>query len=130
MTTVRYMVKDVDASVAFYTTQLDFTVKQQFGPNIAILTRDGLTLWVAGPNASAGRPMPDGRVPEPGGWNRFVLEVKDLPDMVARLRQNGAHFRNDIVEGPGGQADPVRRPFRQCDRAVRAGPATPLTDPQ
>ena len=101
MPTVRYMVKDVDASVAFYTKHLSFTLKQQFGPNIAILTRDGLTLWVAGPNASAGRPMPDGHKPEPGGWNRFVLEISDLPKIVAQLRQSGASFRNDIVEGPG-----------------------------
>ena len=78
-------------------------VKQQFGPAIAILARDGLTLWVAGPKASAARPMPDGRKPEPGGWNRFVIEVSDLPDAVARLRKNGVSFRNDIVEGPGGK---------------------------
>lgn len=103
MATVRYMVKDVDASVAFYTKHLDFAVKQQFGPNIAILTRGDLTLWVAGPNASAGRPMPDGRKPEPGGWNRFVIEVDDLADVVARLRKAGTPFRNDIVEGPGGK---------------------------
>jgi catechol 2,3-dioxygenase-like lactoylglutathione lyase family enzyme len=103
MPTVRYMVKDVDAAVAFYTKHLSFTLKQQFGPNIAILARDGLTLWVAGPNASAGRPMPDGRKPEPGGWNRFVIEVSDLPKVVAQLRQGGASFRNDIVEGPGGK---------------------------
>jgi predicted enzyme related to lactoylglutathione lyase len=103
MVAVRYMVKDVDASVAFYTQQLNFTLKQQFGPAIAILMRDGLTLWVAGPNASAGRPMPDGRKPEPGGWNRFVIEVTDLPAVVARLRKNGVSFRNDIVEGPGGK---------------------------
>jgi catechol 2,3-dioxygenase-like lactoylglutathione lyase family enzyme len=103
MTTVRYMVNDVDAAVAFYTKHLDFAVKQQFGPNMAILARDGLTLWVAGPNASASRPMPDGRKPEPGGWNRFVLEVKDLTEVVARLRKAGTPFRNDIVEGPGGK---------------------------
>jgi catechol 2,3-dioxygenase-like lactoylglutathione lyase family enzyme len=103
MATVRYMVKDVAASVAFYTKQLGFAVKQQFGATIAILTRDDLTLWVAGPDASAGRPMPDGRKPEPGGWNRFVIEVKDLADVVARLREAGTSFRNDIVEGPGGK---------------------------
>jgi catechol 2,3-dioxygenase-like lactoylglutathione lyase family enzyme len=103
MATVRYMVKDVDASVAFYTKQLGFALHKQFGPNIAILTRDDLTLWVAGPNASAGRPMPDGRKPEPGGWNRFVIEVEDLPKTVAQLRQQGTSFRNDIVEGPGGK---------------------------
>ena len=103
MVAVRYMVKDVDVSVAVYTRHLNFTLKQQFGPNMAILTRDGLTLWVAGPNASAGRPMPDGRKPEPGGWNRFVLEVADLPKVVAQLRQHGTTFRNEIVEGPGGK---------------------------
>ena len=90
MVTVRYMVKDVDAAVAFYTTHLNFTVKQQFGPAIAILARDDLTLWVAGPKASAARPMPDGRKPEPGGWNRFVVETD-------------VSFRNDLVEGPGGK---------------------------
>ncbi|WP_119271380.1 VOC family protein [Taklimakanibacter deserti] len=103
MATVRYMVEDVDASVAFYTQLLGFAVKQQFGANIAILTRDDLILWVAGPNASAGRPMPDGRKPEPGGWNRFVIEVDDLANVVTRLRKAGTPFRNDIVEGPGGK---------------------------
>lgn len=103
MATVRYMVKDVETSIAFYTHHLGFTLKQQFGPNMAILNRDGLTLWVAGPNASAARPMPDGRIPEPGGWNRFVLQVKNLPEMVAKLRENGANFRNEILEGPGGK---------------------------
>lgn len=103
MATVRYMVKDVETSIAFYTHHLGFTLKQQFGPNMAILERDGLTLWLAGPNASAARPMPDGRVPEAGGWNRFVIEVRNLSDVVARLRENGANFRNDIVDGPGGR---------------------------
>jgi catechol 2,3-dioxygenase-like lactoylglutathione lyase family enzyme len=104
------MVKDVDASVAFYTRQLGFAVKQQFGPAIAILTRDDLTLWVAGPNASAARPMPDGRKPDPGGWNRFVIEVEDLAKVVAQLRQHGVSFRNDIVEGPGGKQILVEDP--------------------
>lgn len=103
MATVRYMVKDVDAAVAFYSQQLGFSVKQQFGANMAILTRDDLTLWIAGPHASAGRPMPDGRKPESGGWNRFVIEVENLADVVAQLRKAGAPFRNDIVEGPGGK---------------------------
>jgi catechol 2,3-dioxygenase-like lactoylglutathione lyase family enzyme len=103
MATVRYMVKDLEASVAFYTRHLGFAVTQQFGSTIAILNRDDLTLWVAGSNASAARPMPDGRKPEPGGWNRFVIEVDDLPKSVAQLRQHGVNFRNDIVEGPGGK---------------------------
>ena len=103
MATVRYLVHDVDAAVRFYTEHLGFSVQQQFGPAIAILSRDDLTLWVAGPVASAARPMPDGRKPEPGGWNRFVIEVKDLAEMVAALRDKGVPFRNDIVDGPGGR---------------------------
>src|SRR3954447_23393667 len=99
MVAVRYLVHDVDAAVAFYTQHFGFSVKQQF-PAIAILQRDGLTLWAAGPSASAARPMPDGRKPEPGGWNRFVIEVKDLPEIVAGLREHGVRFRNDIVDGP------------------------------
>jgi glyoxylase I family protein len=100
---VRYLVRDVDQSVTFYTKHLGFAVKQQFGANMAIVTRGDLTLWLAGPGASAARPMPDGRQPEPGGWNRFVLEVADLGALVAELRQQGARFRNDIVTGPGGR---------------------------
>ena len=102
MASVRYIVHDVDAAVAFYTGALGFVLEQQFGPAMSILTRDDLSLWVAGPSASAARPMADGRRPEPGGWNRFVLPVTDLPDLVARLRTSGVTFRNDIVEGPGG----------------------------
>jgi catechol 2,3-dioxygenase-like lactoylglutathione lyase family enzyme len=103
MSAVRYLVHDVDAAVGFYTQHLGFAVKQQFGPAIAILARDDVTLWVAGPTASAARPMPDGRKPEPGGWNRFVIEVKDLSEIVGRLRENGVPFRNEIVDGPGGR---------------------------
>lgn len=103
MSTVRYLVHDVGAAVDFYTNALGFEVKQQFGPAIAILARDGLTLWVAGPMASAARPMPDGRKPEPGGWNRFVIEVENLTAKVAELRERGVSFRNDIVVGPGGK---------------------------
>ena len=102
MTAVRYLVRDVDQAVAFYTKHLGFTLVQQFGPNMAIVTRDDLTLWLAGPGASAARPMPDGRKPEPGGWNRFVLEVEDLGALAAKLKQQGVAFRNDIVTGPGG----------------------------
>ncbi len=103
MASVRYMVRDVDAAVAFYTRHLGFTLRQQFGPSMAILARDDLTLWLAGPTSSAARPMPDGRRPEPGGWSRFVLEVDDLAGHVARLRQVGTPFRNEIVTGPGGR---------------------------
>ena len=103
MATFRYLVSDVDLSIAFYTKHLGFALKQQFGPAMAILTRGDLTLWLAGPMASAARPMPDGRTPEPGGWNRIVLEVRDLPALAAAMRAGGASFRNEIVDGPGGQ---------------------------
>ena len=110
MSSVRYLVNDVDESVQFYTEALGFQVKEQFGPAIAILTRGDLTLWVAGPTASAARPMPDGRRPEAGGWNRFVLEVDNLPGLVERLREQGVPFRNDIVVGPGGKQILVEDP--------------------
>lgn len=103
MPTMRYLVHDVNAAVAFYTGFLGFQVKRQFGPAMAILARGDLTLWVAGPMASAGKPMPDGRKPVPGGWNRFVLEVEDLAGLVAMLREKGVPFRNEILSGPGGQ---------------------------
>ena len=123
MATVRYFVTDVDRAVAFYSKQLDFTVQQQFGPNMAILRRDDLTLWLAGPNASAARPMPDGRKPEPGGWNRFVLEVADLAATVARMKPAGVRFRNDIISGPGGKQivldDPSGNPIELVQPAGR-----------
>jgi catechol 2,3-dioxygenase-like lactoylglutathione lyase family enzyme len=103
MASVRYLVNDVDEAVAFYTGCLGFDLKQQFGPAIAILALGDLTLWVAGPTASAARPMPDGRKPQPGGWNRFVVQVDDLAATVTKLRQRGVPFRNEIVKGPGGQ---------------------------
>ena len=111
MATVRYFVTDVDKAVAFYSKQLEFTVQQQFGPNMAILRKGDLTLWLAGANASAARPMPDGRTPEPGGWNRFVLEVADLAATVTKLKAAGVTFRNNIVSGPGGQQVLAEDPF-------------------
>jgi catechol 2,3-dioxygenase-like lactoylglutathione lyase family enzyme len=107
--TVRYLVKDVNRSLAFYTEHLGFAVKQQF-PAFARVTRDDLTLWLSGPASSAARPMPDGRRPEPGGWNRLVIEVKDLPARVSAMKQTGARFRNDIVVGPGGKQILVEDP--------------------
>ncbi len=103
MASVRYIVSDVAAAVRFYTGQLGFSLEQQFGPAMAIVHRDDLTLWLAGPPASASRPMPDGRVPEPGGWNRIVIQVDDLEARVASLRGQGVPFRNEVVRGPGGQ---------------------------
>ena len=103
MASVRYLVHDVDAAIKFYTGDLGFTLHQQFGPAMAILARDDLTLWLAGPPASAAKPMPDGRQPEPGGWNRFVLEVTDLPALITTLKSRGVTFRNDLLDGPGGR---------------------------
>jgi catechol 2,3-dioxygenase-like lactoylglutathione lyase family enzyme len=99
---VRYMVDDVEASMAFYTTHLGFTVLSKAPPAFADVTRGDLRLLLSGPESSAGRPMPDGRRPGPGGWNRIHLIVDDLAAEVARLRAAGLSFRNDIVTGPGG----------------------------
>ena len=103
MASIRYLVREVDRAVAFYTQRLGFELKQQMGPAFASVSRDDLTLWLSGPQSSAARPMPDGRRPEPGGWNRLVLEVKDLSSRVAALKQAGVRFRNEIVVGPGGR---------------------------
>ena len=103
MATLRYLVADVDASIAFYTGHLGFTLEQRMGPAFAIVSREDLSLWLSGPQSSAARPMPDGLQPEPGGWNRFVLEVDDLETKVAELKQAGLSFRNEIVTGPGGK---------------------------
>ena len=103
MASVRYFATDVSEAVSFYCDHLGFDLKQQFGSTIAILKKGDLTLWLAGPEASASRPMPDGRQPVPGGWNRFVLEVKELSPLVDKLKASNVKFRNDIVTGPGGQ---------------------------
>jgi catechol 2,3-dioxygenase-like lactoylglutathione lyase family enzyme len=107
---VRYMVNDVEAAVAWYTKHLDFTLLSNQPPAFADVTRGSLRLLLSGPTSSAGRPMPDGDRPGPGGWNRIHLIVDDLSAEVARLRAGGVQFRNDIVTGPGGSqillADP------------------------
>ncbi len=100
---VRYMVHDVQAAVDFYTTHLGFTLNSAALPAFADVTRGNLRLLLAGPASSAGRPMPDGRTPQPGGWNRIHLVVDDISTEVARLRAAGLVFRNDIVTGPGGR---------------------------
>ena len=101
MAQVRYIVDDVDAAVEFYVSKLGFELQQQFGPAIAILQHGDLTLLVSGPPASASRPMLDGTVPSPGGWSRFVLFFDDLESTVAKLRDDGVVFKNDIVEQGG-----------------------------
>jgi catechol 2,3-dioxygenase-like lactoylglutathione lyase family enzyme len=100
---VRYMVDDVEQSIAFYTELLGFEVLTNFPPAFADVKRGNLRLLLAGPKSSAGRPMPDGATPGPGGWNRIHLIVNDIDTEVERLRDAGAAFRNDIVEGPGGK---------------------------
>lgn len=103
LASVRYLVDDVTAAVEFYTTHLGFTVAHDYSPAFADVTRGPLRLLLAGPKSSAARPMPDGAVPQPGGWNRIHLVVDDIAAEVARLRAAGVGFRNDIVSGPGGQ---------------------------
>ena len=125
MTTVnvRYMVDDIEAAVAFYTTHLGFTLLSKTAPAFADVERDGLRLLLSGPTSSAGRPMPDGRRPGPGGWNRIHLIVEDLSSDVNRLRAAGVHFRNDIVTGPGGAQilldDPAGNPIELFQPAQR-----------
>ena len=99
---VRYMVSDVQQSVDWYTAHLGFEEISNAAPAFADVKRGALRLLLSGEKSSAGRPMPDGRRPEPGGWNRFELVVADLKAEVDRLRSRGLEFRNDIVTGPGG----------------------------
>ena len=99
---VRYQVKDVDRSIAFYTQHLGFQLEQRSGPAFASVSNGSFTLWLSGPGSSGSRPMPDGRPQEPGGWNRLALEVEDLPARVAAMKKAGLRFRNEIETGPGG----------------------------
>ncbi len=103
MATIRYLVHDVDAALEFYTTWLGFELTERWGPPFAIVSKGDLQLWLSGPQTSAAKPMPDGRQPEPGGWNRLVIEVVDLETLVAELKAAGMKFRNEIIEGPGGK---------------------------
>jgi catechol 2,3-dioxygenase-like lactoylglutathione lyase family enzyme len=97
------MVNDVDEAVAFYTNHLGFELLSNAAPAFADVSRGDLRLLLSGPSSSAGRPMPDGRRPVPGGWNRIEFVVDDIGAEVGRLRGAGLHFRNDIVSGPGGK---------------------------
>ncbi len=114
---VRYIVDDVDAAVAFYTDLLGFEEQARPGPGFAMLSRGSLRLLLNAPTGPGGaaQPMPDGRVPEPGGWNRIQLEVEDLAAVVDELREAGASFRNEIVSGRGGDQilldDPAGNPI-------------------
>ena len=112
---VRYMVDDVSAALDFYTTHFGFEPRMVAAPAFADVVRGNLRLLLSGPRSSAGRPMPDGRVPEPGGWNRIHLIVEDIDAEVERLRAAGLPFRNEVISGPGGRQvlveDPAGNPI-------------------
>jgi catechol 2,3-dioxygenase-like lactoylglutathione lyase family enzyme len=120
---VRYMVDDVEAAIAFYTTQFGFTLGSNMAPAFAEVVRGPLRILLSGPKSSAGRPMPDGRQPGPGGWNRIHFIVDDIEAEVARLRTAGVRFRSGIVTGPGGKQivldDPSGNPIELFQPARR-----------
>lgn len=121
MATVRYLVDDVDAALPFYAA-LGFAVKERWGPPFVMLAREDLTLWLSGPGTSAARPLPGGAVPQPGGWNRLVIEVANLDQAMRALRAAGARFRSDPVQGPGGRQvlaeDPSGNPVELFEAAA------------
>jgi glyoxylase I family protein len=107
---VRYQVKDVARAVAFYTTHLGFTLEHQQPPAFASVSLGDAQILLSGPQASGSRPMPDGQQQKPGGWNRVVLRVTDLPGCIAAMRKAGLHFRNEMETGPGGRQIQVEDP--------------------
>jgi catechol 2,3-dioxygenase-like lactoylglutathione lyase family enzyme len=120
--TVRYIVADVDAAITFYSEMLGFQVEMHPAPGFASLSRGNLRLLLNRPGAGgAGQPMPDGQIPAPGGWNRFQLEVDDLAATVAKLREAGCRFRNEVVTGQGGKQvlieDPSGNPIELFEPA-------------
>ena len=118
---IRYLVGDVDRAIAFYTQSLGFQLERHMAPAFASVSKGDLTLWLSGPQSSGARPMPDGRRPEPGGWNRLVLQVDNVPFLVATMKQAGMRFRNEIVTGPGGKQilleDPDGNPIELFEAA-------------
>lgn len=121
MATVRYLVGDVERSIAFYTEHLGFKLDQSMAPAFARVSNSDLTLWLAGPQSSAARAMPDGRRPEPGGWNRIVIELENIETRVKDMKSAGLRFRNEIVKGPGGKQilleDPDGNPIELFEAA-------------
>jgi catechol 2,3-dioxygenase-like lactoylglutathione lyase family enzyme len=121
---VRYIVDDVDAAIGFYCGLLGFNEDMRPAPTFAMLSRGDLRLVLSSPGGGGGggQAMPDGTVPEPGGWNRFQLEVEDLESLVAQLRDAGARFRNDIVTGVGGKQilveDPAGNPVELFEPTI------------
>jgi catechol 2,3-dioxygenase-like lactoylglutathione lyase family enzyme len=128
---VRYIVDDVDAAIAFYCGHLGFIENMHPAPTFAMLSRGDLRLVLSAPSSAGGggQAMPDGKQPEPGGWNRFMLELPDLAAVVAELRDAGAHFRNDIVTGVGGKQilldDPSSNPIELFEPTLREASLTP-----
>ncbi len=122
---VRYIVNDVDAAIPFYVDKLGFTLEMHPAPAFAMLSRGDLRLVLSAPNAAAGggQPMPDGTAQQPGGWNRFAVEITDLASTVSELRASGAHFRNEIVTGVGGKQilveDPSGNPIELFEPTIR-----------
>jgi catechol 2,3-dioxygenase-like lactoylglutathione lyase family enzyme len=116
MVTVRYIVHDVDAAIAFYTERLGFNIEMHPAPTFAMLSRGDLRLLLSAPSerGGGGQSMPDGRKPEPGGWNRIVLQVSNLEATVDGLRRKGVRFRNDIVVGVGGNQILLEDPSGNC----------------
>jgi catechol 2,3-dioxygenase-like lactoylglutathione lyase family enzyme len=121
---VRYIVDDVDAAIGFYCSELGFVEVMHPAPSFAMLSRGDLRLILSAPGGGpgGGQATPDGRLPEPGGWNRFQLEVNDLEATVARLRGHGAHFRNELVTGVGGKQilleDPAGNPVELFEPGI------------
>ena len=120
---VRYQVRDVQRSIAFYTEMLGFALDQQHVPAFGQVSIGALKLILSGPGASGSRPMPDGHQQEPGGWNRVVLQVKDLPACITELKNQGVRFRNEMEVGPGGKQiqveDPDGNPLELFEPASR-----------
>ena len=119
---VRYQVSDVARAVAFYTERLGFKLELQKLPAFANVSLGALQIFLSGPGASGSRPLADGRKQEPGGWNRIVLRVADLPSVIAALKQEGARFRNEMESGPGGKQiqleDPDGNPIELFEPAA------------
>lgn len=119
---IRYMVDDVDAAVRFYTAHFGFSLRSYAAPAFADVVKGNLRLLLSGPQSSAGRPMPNGDRPQPGGWNRIEFVVDNIAEEVERLRQAGMRFRNDVVSGPGGKQilleDPAGNPIELFEPAA------------